>query len=346
MKMFQSQSQASSSVLGAYIADALSMPTHWYYDLRSLHRDYGEIGDFVTPNPEHPDSIFYRSRIPSLPPQFDIFGQERVAWGRENIHYHRQLEAGENTLNFKLGLALMACLERQLDYSRIDYAKAYCQFMLKPNEHRDTYIEECHRNFFVSLSRGVEIEEAGRPDIHIGGLTHVPILFAAYSSDLDQLRQIIRSHVALTHPDDRVIEAALCLGEILFDLGAGMDLENSLSQRAMSFFSLRKARKYAPRPDVDILKSRYGLACYIDQAFPAALYLAWKYREHFEEGVLANANLGGDNCHRGAVVGSILGLINSEVVSKSRWRTGLLEGERIEASMAAIFDLRSKGVGQ
>ena len=36
-------------------------------------------------------------------------------------------------------------------------------------------------------------------------------------------------------------------------------------------------------------------------------YLAWKYADDFEAGVLANTNLGGDNCHRGAVVGALLG---------------------------------------
>src|SRR5271166_710340 len=36
-------------------------------------------------------------------------------------------------------------------------------------------------------------------------------------------------------------------------------------------------------------------------------YLAWKYADDFEAGVIANANVGGDNCHRGAVLGAMLG---------------------------------------
>ena len=36
-------------------------------------------------------------------------------------------------------------------------------------------------------------------------------------------------------------------------------------------------------------------------------WFAWKYADNFEAGVIANTNVGGDNCHRGAVVGALLG---------------------------------------
>jgi len=40
---------------------------------------------------------------------------------------------------------------------------------------------------------------------------------------------------------------------------------------------------------------------------PVSLYLAWKYHDDFDAAITANAMVGGDNCHRGAVVGSLLG---------------------------------------
>ncbi len=56
-----------------------------------------------------------------------------------------------------------------------------------------------------------------------------------------------------------------------------------------------------------VIGRRLSPACYIDDAFPAALYLAWKYADDFESGVVANAMVGGDNCHRAGVVGALLG---------------------------------------
>ena len=44
------------------------------------------------------------------------------------------------------------------------------------------------------------------------------------------------------------------------------------------------------------------------ESFTASLYLAYKYADDFTLAVLANAKTGGDNCHRGVVVGSVLGM--------------------------------------
>jgi ADP-ribosylglycohydrolase len=36
-------------------------------------------------------------------------------------------------------------------------------------------------------------------------------------------------------------------------------------------------------------------------------YLAYKYSDSFEKAVLANTNVGGENCHRGAALGALMG---------------------------------------
>merc|ERR1711924_311575 len=48
------------------------------------------------------------------------------------------------------------------------------------------------------------------------------------------------------------------------------------------------------------------VACYVEPSFASLLLLAAKY-EGFEAGVLANANAGGENVHRGLVLGALLG---------------------------------------
>ena len=71
--------------------------------------------------------------------------------------------------------------------------------------------------------------------------------------------------------------------------------------------SKRKAEQWSREPDEVVIGHRVSPACYIADAFPASLYLAWKYADDFEAGVIANTNVGGDNCHRGAVIGALLG---------------------------------------
>lgn len=48
-------------------------------------------------------------------------------------------------------------------------------------------------------------------------------------------------------------------------------------------------------------------ACYIDSSFPAMLFFLYKYSASFEAAILANANAGGENVARGALVGALMG---------------------------------------
>ena len=48
-------------------------------------------------------------------------------------------------------------------------------------------------------------------------------------------------------------------------------------------------------------------ACYIDSSFPATLFFLYKYADSIEKAILANANAGGENVARGALVGACLG---------------------------------------
>ena len=52
----------------------------------------------------------------------------------------------------------------------------------------------------------------------------------------------------------------------------------------------------------------FSSACYITDSWPSVLYLAYKYHASFMNGLIANTNLGGDNVHRGSVLGVILSL--------------------------------------
>ena len=46
------QERAQGALMGAFIGDALALGPHWYYDLDEMHRDYGEwISDYTEPKP-------------------------------------------------------------------------------------------------------------------------------------------------------------------------------------------------------------------------------------------------------------------------------------------------------
>ena len=293
--------------MGSFIGDALAMPVHWYYDRSALHRDYGLVRDYMAPRSPHSDSILWRSAYIALNDRGNILHDQAHYWGQRGIHYHQFLRAGENTLNLQLAKVLMQSLTACGEYDADDYLQRYIDFMLTPGNHRDTYVEECHRKFFTAYARGVSPHKCAGTDIHIGGLAHVGVLCAFFGSDLPAARAAVRQHIILTHRSPEVLAAADAMVKIVAEVLAGMPIREAIFTHGTDWFSKRKAEEWSRDPDAVVVGRRVSPACYIAEAFPASLYLAWKYAEDFEAGVIANANLGGDNCHRGAVIGSLIG---------------------------------------
>ena len=179
-----------------------------------------------------------------------------------------------------------------------------------------------HRGFFTNYAQGKEPRKCGIKDEHIGGLAQVPALVAALSGhSREEIRQTVKQHVALTHRHSNVLRAADCLTRILLDLNDGISLRESIMHSAGDWFSTRKALSWKDRPDRSIVGRILSPACYIDQSFPAALYLAWKYHQDFSAAIIANAKVGGDSCHRGAVVGSLVALSHPDGLSP--WKASL-----------------------
>ena len=194
-------SRLTGALLGACIADALAMPVHWYYDTAALDRDYGRVQDYVRPKNPHPDSILWRSRYRPVRPQADILHSQARFWGQRGIHYHQFLEAGENTLNLKLSRLLMDSLIAREEYDQQDYLDRYVAFMTTPGTHNDTYVEECHREFFQAWAPHKKGPPARLPDEkHIGGLSLALPLLLFYQDRWDTALHLAEAHLALTLP--------------------------------------------------------------------------------------------------------------------------------------------------
>jgi len=298
------------ALFGSLAADAVAMPVHWYYDRAALERDYGKITGYLAPKNPHPDSILWRSSYTPLNPKGEILHEQAIYWGQRGVHYHQFLAAGENTLNFQLARLLYDQTVRLGRYDADAWLDTYIEFMLTPGRHRDTYVEEYHRHFFTNYARGNKPRACGCQDVHIGGLAMVPALFDALEVEAKKLREVVQEHVGLTHQDKDVLRAADAFVRILVAIRAGKALREAILEEAPDWISNAKISRWIKEPDQVVVGQRLSPACYIPDAFPAALYLAWKYADDFGGGICANAQVGGDSCHRGSVVGGLLGLAN------------------------------------
>jgi ADP-ribosyl-[dinitrogen reductase] hydrolase len=316
------QERGRGALYGMGIGDALAMPAHWYYDRQALRADYGWVTHYRKPRNPHPDSILWRSRYQAPNPRGEILHDQARYWGRRHVHYHQFLEAGENTLNIKISHLLMASLRRHGAYRRDDFIDRYITFMTTPGQHRDTYIEECHRHFFANYARGVRVDQCGVAEKHIGGLAGIVPLLVFYGHRPQQARTAALAHLALTHPGAKMRTAATLIADLLLAVLGGAPLRAAIaSEMAAQRNPLmgHPFAKWLDEPDEAVIGRRLSTACYVADAVPAVVYLALKYHDNATQALIANTNLGGDNAGRGAVLGALLGAESGRNGFRRRW---------------------------
>lgn len=303
-----------NALLGSLIADAVSMPVHWYYDTDAIDKDFPDLSFYQGPKKVHPDSILWRSSYKSRSKAYDILGEQAEYYGKRDTHYHQFLEPGENTLNLKLAVELYKLVIKEGGYDATAWVERYKELMLNPSWHRDTYLEEHHRNYFTKISSGVNPLAASSDSTYIGSLSQIPALLAALEAlELDYFeasKEICSRHVGLTHESPQVSQAVNSFVNILFLMRDGASLKDAFREEGGRYISIEVLERSVMLEDRLMVGANLSTACYLPDSFTASLYLAYKYSESLESGLLANARVGGDNCHRGVVVGSLLAIEN------------------------------------
>jgi ADP-ribosyl-[dinitrogen reductase] hydrolase len=320
------ESRIRGCIEGLFIGDALAMPVHWYYDRLALQRDYGQVREYLAPRNPHPDSILWRSSYRSINKKGEILHEQAQYWGQRGIHYHQFLGAGENTLNLKLCALLMDSLNAKRGYDADDYLKRYIKYMTTPGNHRDTYVEEYHRHFFAKYAQGVPPRKCGVQEKHIGGLVGVVPIVVFYKDDPEKARKAALEHLSLTHLGPKMEGAASLLIDILLEVLDGAPLKDVLDegiQGQQSPFLGYPFLNWLDEADELVVGRRFSTACYVEESVPSVIYLALKYHDDPEGGLIANTNLGGDNAYRGAVLGALLGAANGIEAFPERWIKGL-----------------------
>ena len=347
------RNRATAALKMLYVADSLAMPVHWYYNPMDIYRQFrGGIAHFEDAPDFHPSSIMSLHSTSkggrgargsrgsngskvwagAAVSNKQIVGDviligKRKFWNQPNQHYHHGMRAGENTLNAHCARAVTRMLvDSGGKYDEAAFLDAYIELLTAdPPMHPDTYAESYHRGFFANL-------EAGKPRHKCGAVTHdtpsigglvciAPIVFSERlrGTSLDVVQEICQGHLKLTHPDQYL--AKVCrdyvglLDDLLFldESESAQQLISAWSKRSISLqLSELMGKIYS---DNDVVGKLFSSACYITDSWPSVLYLAYKYCDSPEAGLISNTNLGGDNVHRGAVLATLLGLASGETLA-------------------------------
>ena len=337
---------------GMFVGDALAMPAHWYYDVAALQRDLGALRDYRAPRPHHPDSIMGKASTGQAgrgPQDGDVVGGvilhgRKHLWARPHTHYHHGLEAGDNTLNLLCARVLVRSLTACGGHDPAAFLRDYITFMTTPGSHRDTYAESYHRAFFANWARGVPAERCAGDEGHdtasIGGLVPLAPVVLAGHADPSRARATLLAQLRLTHRSSVLERHALVYGELLLALLTGGELRSLAPDAGARLgFAVAAVVEQVERgrqTDLGVIGRMLSPACYIDQSLPAVLYLAARYGTDVEGALVANTGCGGDNCHRGAVLGALLGAAHGVAGIPRRWIDGLRERSALSLEIEAF----------
>lgn len=347
--MTEKINRAKAALALTFVGDSLSMPVHWFYRRSDILKHFPPAGitGFEAAPQVHPSSIMSlhstgrggrgsQSRNDAVVGNL-ILKDKADYWNRRNVHYHHGMPAGENTLNAWCARWMMNWIvEQDLNALSVeDWLEHYVSMMTAdPASHPDTYAESYHREFFANVN-------AGKPLLECGGHTHdtpsmgalvivAPLALALLEFyTVDETKEVCRAFIFATHPDDLLMTAVdayvTLLGQLLTCPGGDLSEQLIAAAAVMPNGNIKKLVTHSnvfDQPvltlvaaDSTVIGSRYSPACYITDSWPGVCYLAAKYWSSPLTGLLVNTNLGGENAHRGSVLGCITGLISGDSTS-------------------------------
>ena len=139
-------------------------------------------------------------------------------------------------------------------------------------------------------------------------------------------REAALSHLALTHPGDKMKTAGSLIVDLLLTVLNGNALKAAIYDAIKTQKNPLTGHPYTEwlnDPDDWVIGPRFSTACYVEDSVPAVIYLALKYHDDPQKALIVNTNLGGDNAGRGSVLGSLLGASNDLEKFRRKWIEGL-----------------------
>ena len=89
--------------------------------------------------------------------------------------------------------------------------------------------------------------------------------------------------------------------------------------------------------DDEIIGKRFATACYPEHGLPLLLCLFQRNKADFKASLLANANAGGDNVHRGMILGLLAGAASTEIPHELK--SGLVAYDELQNEIKRFIDL-------
>lgn len=257
-----------NAILGALVADAYALGSHWVYDEQQLS---------------------------SLPIDWDSLNPPQALW-------HKGKVKGDFTHYGDHALWLYEFIQQTGSFSIEEYKKYWCHKM----ESYEGYIDGSSRDSLALLKQtpGLICGAASHDLSIIGRIS--PLLLI--SPDKEQFLKHVHEFVSLTHNSPLVRDAAQFFATLLFDVVGGKSIRGALDSANVPDSladRYRKALMSKGKESFHTIRT-FGPACGVEGGFEGTVHILSSYTD-YQDAMMANAKAGGDNAARGMIIGMLLG---------------------------------------
>lgn len=342
------QERAAGAIMGAFVGDALGLGPHWYYDLGELRRDYGDwVTTYTDPKPGR-----YHAGMKA--------GQSSQAGLIMALFLRSLVERG----GYDEG-DFCRRMDEEL-FPLIDGVPMHGPGGYTSQSIRDAWRKHVQQGRPWGQTGGhADTTEAAERTIPLAvRYAFQPHDLGTYVSDNTRLTQIDDSVLAMT------VSYAAVLGLLVQGHALNKSLSGKLMRLVktgkMPFHAVTYADLQPPPQDEPEESSRagrfaspdalltpsyvadaatdpqiriepawkvsivYGMPCAIYHQLPAAYYLAARFHNDFESGVLHAVNGGGQNQSRAILTGALIGAQTGLSGIPQRFIDGLENGEKLK----------------
>jgi ADP-ribosylglycohydrolase len=289
---------AKAMVLGAFLADSLSLGVHWIYDVNRIKKEFGRVESLLKPLPDS---------------------------------YHPTKDRGEFT---HYGDQMMVLLESVSAKGRFDLEDFSSRWRALFKDYRG-YLDRATEATLKNFSSGKSIPDAGSHSSELAGAARIAPLAFLLRDNEDALVKAAVAQTRMTHNNPLVIASAEFFSRACRKVLLGASPTSAIASVADEHFKTSPLYEWVKRGidsrDKDSVSAitAFGQSCEVDHAFPGTVHLISKYENDFKEALIQCAISGGDSAARGMIIGMLLGAYHGESHLPQEWVLSLKKGRDI-----------------
>lgn len=290
-----------AAVIGAFVADALSLGVHWVYNTGVIDKKLGRVEQYCDPL----------------------------------TSYHKGKKAGDFT---HYGDQMLVLLESVSDGGGFDAHRFAGMWRVFFGDYGG-YVDTATKTTLANMAAGRDLTDSASDSDDLAGASRLAALVPVYHDNLEQLISAARAQTRITHNDDRVLLSADFFARTVFAvldghpplaaMQATLDTDFTDSSIATLINMGLDSRARDTRETI----AEFGQMCSVEAGLPGAVHLISRYADDFRTAMVENVMAGGDSSARGMIAGMVLGAALGMGAIPEAWQAGMTASQRINARL-------------